>query len=133
MVSVRFTRNEGKTSEGCPIAKWIIQRAGPHEKYLVVVKERYKHYCDYTWVVAAIISWNGLPRDLADKAYEEISSNIYEFGELASQKCKTNKKKVAPAKVRQEQVTPLDVLGLCSGMSANFADPNQEMLLENSS
>ena len=103
MVSVRFTRKERKTSEGCPIAKWIIQRAGPHEKYLVVVKERYKHYCDYTWVVAAIISWNGLPRDLADKAYEEISYNTYEFGDLeTSQQCKRNKKKVAPAKVRQE-------------------------------
>ena len=46
---------------------------------------------------------------------------------------KQTKKKVTPAKVRQERVTPLDVLGLCSGMSANFADPNPEMLLENSS
>ena len=46
---------------------------------------------------------------------------------------KQTKKKVAPAKVRQERVTPSDVLGLCSGMSANFADPNPEMLLENSS
>ena len=57
MVSVRFTGKEGKTSEDCPIAKWILQRPGLHEKYLVVVKERYKHFCDYTWVVAAIISW----------------------------------------------------------------------------
>ena len=79
MVSVCFTGKEGKTSKDCPIAKWILQRPGLHEKYLVVVKERYKHFCDFTWVVAAIISWNGLPRDLADKAYEEIPSNTYKF------------------------------------------------------
>ena len=37
MVSVRFTRKEGKTSKDCPIAKWILLRPGLHEKYLVVV------------------------------------------------------------------------------------------------
>ena len=30
---------EGKTSKDCPIAKWILQRPGLHEKYLVVLKE----------------------------------------------------------------------------------------------
>ena len=90
-----FTGKEGKTSEDCTIAKWILQRPGLHEKYLVVVKERYKHFCDYTWVVAAIISWNGLPRDLADKAYEELSSITYKFGDLETpRQCKRNKKKL---------------------------------------
>ena len=82
MVSVCFTGKEGKTSEDCPIAKWILQRPGLHEKHLVVVKERYKHFFDYTWVIAAIISWDSLPRELADKAYDEISSITYEFGNL---------------------------------------------------
>ena len=39
MVSVCFTGKEGKTSEDCSIANWILQRPGLHEKYLVVLKE----------------------------------------------------------------------------------------------
>ena len=121
MVSVCFTRKEGKTSEDCTIAKWILQRPGLHEKYLVVVKERYKHFCDYTWVVAAIISWNGLPRDLADKAHDEISSITYEFGNLeTTNSVKETKGKVVHVKVMQEQVTPSDVVGQYLGMSANL-------------
>ena len=46
MVTILFTGKEGKTSEDCPIAKWILQRPCLHEKYLVVVKEQYKHFCD---------------------------------------------------------------------------------------
>ena len=93
MVPVRFTRKEGRTSGGCPIAKWILRRPGAHEKYLVVIKERYKHVCDYTWVVAAIISWEGLPRDLADRAYDKISLLTLEYGIATPRQCDSNRRK----------------------------------------
>ena len=93
IVAARFTGKEGKTSEDCPIAKWILRRPGPHEKYLVVVKERYKHFCEYSWCVAAIISWDGIPRDLADRAYNEIAFKTSKFGTETDRQCAANKKK----------------------------------------
>ena len=70
---VRYTGKEGKTSEDCSIAKRLLKRPRPHEKFLIVVKERYKHTCEFTFTVAAIISWEGIPRALADQAYQEIA------------------------------------------------------------
>ena len=93
MVSVRYTGKEGKTTEDCPIAKWIIRRPGPQEKYLVVVKERFQHTCEFTWTVAAIISWDGVPRELADRAYQEIAFKTSNFGTETDRQCAANKKK----------------------------------------
>ena len=39
---VRNTGKEGKTVEGCPIAKWIMKRSGSEEEFVVVTKERYE-------------------------------------------------------------------------------------------
>ena len=43
MVSVCFTGKEGKTSEDCPIAKWILQRAGLHEDSVKETKRKVVH------------------------------------------------------------------------------------------
>ena len=43
---IEVVRYTGKTSEDCPIAKWVLRRSGPQEKYLVVVKQSYRHHCE---------------------------------------------------------------------------------------
>jgi len=90
---VRYTGKEGKTSEDCPIAKWVLRRSGDHEKYLVVVKQRYRHFCDYTWVAASIIQWEGVPVPLADKAYDELAMRTANYGTETDRQCAANKKK----------------------------------------
>ena len=92
LVCVRFTGKEGKTMEDCPIAKWIVRRSSPQEKFVVVTKQRYGHSCEYTWVVVAILQWDGLGQDLADRTYRDIKTLI--SGEDGTpRKCATNKRK----------------------------------------
>ena len=93
IVCVRFTGKEGKTVEDCPIAKWIVRRSSQEEKFVVVTKERYGHSCQFTWVVASILQWDGIGRDLADRAYQEIAFKTSQFGSETERQCAANKKK----------------------------------------
>ena len=116
-------------SFGC---NWILQRPGLNEKYLVVVKEHYKHFCDYTWVVAAIISWDSLPRDLADKAYDEISSITYKLGKETHRQCKRNRKKSFSCQGDAGASYSFGCSWTRLGNLCKFADQDPKML-ENSS
>jgi len=101
---VRFTGREGVTSQGCPIAKWVIRRSNQEEKYCIIVKNRYGHQCEYAWIAVSLIQWDGLPKDLADKAYEQMAHKTANYGSETERMCGANKKKTCA----------------CQGQNSNF-------------
>lgn len=105
MEVVKFTGREGKTEEDCPIAKWILRRTNYEEKFMVVAKQRFGHRCDFTWLVCATIQWDGVPRELADKAYDEIANRTASFGTETERMCSANRRKTCA----------------CQGMNMDFS------------
>jgi len=93
MEKVRFTGKEGVTSEGCPIAKWVIRRTNNAEKYLVIAKERYGHQCQWTWIAVILVDWDGISGHLADTAYDQIAQKTANFAQETERMCGRNKKK----------------------------------------
>merc|ERR1719402_675376 len=91
--TIKFSGKEGKTEEECPIAKWILRRTSEEEKYMVVVKQRFGHRCEYTWTTVLIVQWDGVPRALADRAYSEIAAKTSAFGTETERQCGANRKK----------------------------------------
>ena len=91
--AIRFSGKEGKTEEECPIAKWILSRTNDEEKVMVVAKQRFGHRCDYTWTTVLIVQWDGLPRQMADRAYKEIAEKTAAYGTETERQCGANRKK----------------------------------------
>ncbi|XP_059216920.1 methylcytosine dioxygenase TET isoform X2 [Stomoxys calcitrans] len=87
---ILYTGKEGKTSTGCPLAKWIIRRADPEEKILVVVKKRPGHRCIAAFIVVCMVVWDGMPRLDADNAYTNLIPKLNKFGLPTTRRCATN-------------------------------------------
>ncbi|XP_028845578.1 methylcytosine dioxygenase TET3 [Denticeps clupeoides] len=87
---VVYTGKEGRSSQGCPIAKWVIRRGSEEEKLLCLVRRRAGHCCQNAVVVILILAWEGIPRTMADKLYQELTQTLCKYGSPTSRRCALN-------------------------------------------
>ncbi|XP_059171562.1 uncharacterized protein LOC131952728 [Physella acuta] len=90
---VIFTGKEGKSKEGCPVAKWIIRRSGPDEKYLCIVRKRPGHFCDTSVIIVVIVAWEGVIAEQADSLYDFLITTLPKSGLETDRRCGLNEKK----------------------------------------
>ncbi|XP_055946490.1 methylcytosine dioxygenase tet3-B-like isoform X2 [Argiope bruennichi] len=85
-----YSGKEGKTSQGCPLAKWVIRRSGPEEKLLTVIRHRPGHTCPTAYIIIAMVAWEGVSEHVADMLYKTVVYKTVNFGIPTQRKCGTN-------------------------------------------
>ena len=89
----KYVAREGKTSLGCPIAKYIVRRGSNEEKFMAVAKFRIGHTCDNQWMVVSLVAWEGVDRATADKTYEMMAEKVARQGKADQRQCEANTEK----------------------------------------
>uniref|UniRef100_A0A915JRU8 Methylcytosine dioxygenase TET n=1 Tax=Romanomermis culicivorax TaxID=13658 RepID=A0A915JRU8_ROMCU len=88
-----FTSKEGKTDQGCPIAKWVIRRRDPQEKVLCLVRPRIGHSCSTAVLCVAMVVWDGVEKSQADDLYSYLIKLLPEYGNATNRRCELNEER----------------------------------------
>ncbi|XP_043214868.1 DNA N6-methyl adenine demethylase-like [Amphibalanus amphitrite] len=89
--TVRYTGHEGKTEQGCPIAKWVLRRRDDSEQLLAVAKRRPGHRCRFTFLVLMLVVWDALAPRRADTLYSSLVERLNRSATPTRRGCGANR------------------------------------------